>query len=117
MPTFIETKFFSADWDRFGLKDDDLRAIQQAIGDDHTTGDVVRGTNGVRKFRMARRGAGKSGGFRVFYAAFPSYETVILVGLLSKNEEANISPADRNIMADAVVRYERALKRQREERS
>jgi len=117
MPTFIETKPFTLDWDRFQLQDDDLRTIQQAIGNDPTCGDVVRGTNGVRKFRMARRGSGKSGGFRVFYAAFPDYETVFLVGLLSKHEEGNITAADRKIMASAVALYAKALKKRREERT
>lgn len=116
-PRFIQTKPFSSNWDRLGLKDDDLRAVESTIADNFAIGDVVKGTNGVRKLRIPRRGAGKSGGFRVFYVAFPEYGTVFLVGLLSKNEEGNITAADRNAMAATVAGYERALKKQNGEKS
>ncbi|MCX7977889.1 MAG: hypothetical protein N2578_02685 [Bdellovibrionaceae bacterium] len=49
------------------------REIENAILDNPEIGDVVPGTSGVRKFRMAdeSRGKGKRGGIRVLFLDLP----------------------------------------------
>jgi len=50
---------------------------------------------GVRKFRFARSGADKSGGFRVIHVFSPEAGTpVILITVFAKNEKANLSKAE-----------------------
>jgi len=50
---------------------------------------------GVRKFRFARVGSGKSGGYRVIHAFSPEDGTpVILITVFAKNEKANLSKAE-----------------------
>jgi mRNA-degrading endonuclease RelE of RelBE toxin-antitoxin system len=71
MHTVIETPGFLRDAAAAGLTDDKRRAMVAAIADDPTRGDVMAGTGGARKVRLAGRGKGKSGGYRVvtYYAA------------------------------------------------
>jgi len=50
---------------------------------------------GVRKFRFARTGSGKSGGYRVIHVFSPEDGTpVILITVFAKNEKANLSKAE-----------------------
>ena len=52
--------------------------------------------SGVRKFRFARAGAGKSGGYRVIHFFAPEREDVpiFLITAFAKNEKANLTPAE-----------------------
>ena len=51
------------------LGDEEFRALQNALLENPTAGDVIEGTSGLRKVRHAdaRRGKGKRGGLRVIY--------------------------------------------------
>ena len=59
-------------------------------------GVVMQGTGGLRKMRFAYEGRGKSGSVRVCYVDFVSLDTVYLVTAFSKNQQANLSKAERN---------------------
>jgi hypothetical protein len=66
MYTFIELPIFSrlvADY----FTDAELAELQVALANNPTLGDVVQGTQGVRKVRWSRKGMGKHGGVRVLY--------------------------------------------------
>lgn len=62
----------------------------------NTMGDVIVGTGGARKIRIAGRGKGKTGGYRVITCYVAQDIPVFLLALISKGERANISQADRN---------------------
>ena len=62
------------------------------LAENPTAGDIMEGTGGVRKVRWARRGGGKSGGFRVIYYY---YSEVIP---FEKSAKANLSAAEKNEM-------------------
>jgi hypothetical protein len=77
-----------------GLTADEHSAIVDSIASNPTTGDEVRGSGGVRKVRVAGRGKGKSGGYRIMTAYFGPAVPVYLLALLSKGERANYSNAE-----------------------
>ena len=61
-------------------------------------GDLLPGTGGCRKVRIAGRGKGKSGGYRVV-TFFGGYGVpVFLLTVFSKGERANLSHAERNAL-------------------
>lgn len=60
------------------------------------------GTGGVRKFRFARTGAGKSGGFRVISYYHDEGLPVFLLTVFGKNEKDNLTKAERNALAGLV---------------
>lgn len=95
--TFVESSAFTSKLRKLNAGDL-LRVIQKAILDDPEVGAIVKGSGGVRKFRVAKEGVGKSGGYRVFYLDLPQLGVTHLLALLSKNEKENISPADKNEM-------------------
>ena len=50
---------------------------------------------GVRKFRFAREGGGKSGGYRVIHFFSPEGDMpIFLITVFAKNEKANLTPAE-----------------------
>ena len=64
--TFIETKLFTRVIDEY-LSDDELAALQTYLATNPESGDVVKGSGGVRKLRWSAPGRGKRGGIRVIY--------------------------------------------------
>ncbi len=96
MQTVIQTPTFLADAKAAGVEDDEREAIVAAIAADPQAGDVIPGTGGARKVRIAGRGKGKSGGYRVitFYAA--EDVPVFLLALVSKGQRTDLSQAERN---------------------
>jgi hypothetical protein len=92
----IETQTFLKDADEAGIAEEDRLAIVNLIAADPTQGDLMSGTGGVRKLRVAGRGKGKSGGYRIvtYYAA--ADVPVLLLAVIDKGERANLSKAERN---------------------
>src|SRR6185436_20965834 len=66
------------------------------------SGDLMQGTGGVRKLRWARGGRGKSGGVRVIYYFHSGAMPLYLLSVFGKNEQANLSRAERNELAGFV---------------
>jgi hypothetical protein len=81
------------------------RQIENEILDNPEVGDMVSGTGGVRKFRLADegRGKGKRGGIRVFYLDLPHVEKAHLLFLLRKGEAEDLTTSEKKIIRDLVV--------------
>ena len=62
-------------------------------------GVLLQGTGGIRKLRWKREGTGKSGGVRVIYYFHSEQYPLFLLTLFGKSEKANISKAERNMLA------------------
>lgn len=79
--------------------------IENAILANFEVGDVVPGTSGVRKFRLAdeSRGKGKRGGIRVFYLDLPHVGKTHLLFLLKKSEAADISSDEKKMIRELVA--------------
>ncbi|WDU60980.1 hypothetical protein LRS56_19250 [Pseudomonas poae] len=63
---FIESLAFTEDFAAL-LSDESYSEFQGFLAENPTAGDVIQGTNGLRKIRWAAQGKGKSGGVRVIY--------------------------------------------------
>jgi hypothetical protein len=109
--SFIELPVFSRRWDRLGLTDTDLEALQVAIMLRPKGGDVIEGTGGLRKLRFAPRESDKrkSGSLRVCYAYFEQVATVVLGLVYGKGEKDNLTAEDKVTLSVAVRRVEAAL--------
>lgn len=65
-------------------------------------GDVMEGTGGIRKLRWGRGNRGKSGGVRVIYYYHDDRIPLYLLTVFGKNEQANLTKAERNDLAKLV---------------
>jgi hypothetical protein len=102
---------FALKWRRYGLKDEDLRALESLLMSNPTGGAVMQGTAGLRKIRFAPPSwhTGKSGATRVCYATFPEHARVYLVTLFAKAEKANLTQRERRQVASLLTEIGKAL--------
>ncbi|MBQ9604970.1 MAG: type II toxin-antitoxin system RelE/ParE family toxin [Firmicutes bacterium] len=108
--SFIILNEFDRQWKNLKLNDDDLRQLQLELLRDPKAGDVIQGTNGIRKLRFALD-AGKSGGARVIYVDYTLIETIVLLTAYGKNEKDNLSKSERNNLKKLNnILYERLKK-------
>ena len=109
---FVMMPEFDRQWHKMGLSDEELRQLQETLLQNPKAGDVIRGTNGLRKIRIAFEGQGKSGSGRVAYVDFTVHETIYLITAYPKNVKDNLSKAERNQIAKMIVRLEHGLREQ-----
>lgn len=118
MQTVVETPTYLAIASK--LFDEEERAeIVVLVAAHPECGDVIRGTGGFRKLRVARKGMGKSGAARVVYIWRNERFPVFLAAVFPKNEKENLSMAERNALkkrADSIFEnYGSSMKTQFEQ--
>jgi hypothetical protein len=93
------------------LMDEEERAAMEfflaCAPEDHP---VIAGAGGFRKARWARRGRGKSGGFRVIYFFVAQPDRVYLASIYAKSRKQTLSAADQNVLAKLGAQIKGALK-------
>jgi len=119
--TVIETQAYLRDAGRVGMSEGDRLNAVKAIAADPLIGDLIEGTGGVRKFRLAGRGKGKSGGYRIITYFGGEDVPVFILAALSKGETANLTKAERNelkmIVSSIAEDYRTGMKVKPESRS
>lgn len=98
METVIETHAFQAAAKAGRMTEAELNAAITLIATNPLAGDVIVGSGGCRKVRVAGRGFGKSGGYRIV-TYYVTSRGVFLVYLLSKGDRQNFSDAEIAQMA------------------
>lgn len=95
---FIESKIFSKQVRE--LSAEVLTSIQSDLVRNPECGDIVKGTHGVRKARVAAPGLsrGKSGSYRYLYLYLEHAGRIHLLYLFSKGDQANLSPDQTRII-------------------
>ena len=99
MRTVVETPGYLVSAKSAGIPDAVRAEIVTAVARNPEAGDLMVGSGGLRKFRFARPGGGKSGGFRVLTYSISDDLPVFLIGVFGKNQKANLSSAERNELA------------------
>lgn len=89
--TVAETAVFTGSAAKAGMTDEEREAAIQQIAADPTSGDMIVGSGGIRKVRVAGRGKGRSGGYRIATAYLNSERPVYLLFVLSKGRAANFT--------------------------
>ena len=97
--TVIETPSFLRDSKKH-LTDEERKDVISLLAYNPGIGDLIQGTGGVRKVRWARERGGKSGGFRIIYFYHSPGVPLFVLNLFAKNEQANLSQADRNALKE-----------------
>ena len=77
----------------------DAELIINYLAEHPKAGDLMQGTGGIRKPRWAKNSKGKSGGVRVIYYFHNESMPLFLLSLFGKNEKANLSHSERNLLA------------------
>lgn len=91
------------------IDDAGQRAIEAELCGNPKAGDIVAGTGGVRKLRVALPGRGKRGGARLIYFYRERRGRVYLILLYPKGRKDSLTIAERNEMRKltAILEEER----------
>jgi hypothetical protein len=103
--TVIRTPTFLSDAKAAGLSDDEQNDIVSEISKSPTAGALMEGTGGCRKLRFAGKGKGKRGGFRTVHYFAGDDVPVLLLALIDKGEDKNLSKAERNELRIELAGY------------
>ena len=71
---------------------------------------VIPGAGGFRKARWARRGKGKSGGYRVIYFLLAGPGRIYMAAIYSKTRRETLSATDEAVLAKLAAQIKRAAK-------
>jgi hypothetical protein len=94
---FIETSVFTRRVIEL-LDDETYAAFQRQLVVNPSIGDVIEGSGGVRKARVASKGHGKRGGARVIYYHFVSASQIALLMIYAKNEQHDLTHDERKAL-------------------
>lgn len=98
MQTVVETAAFQKAAAKVGLKEDEVSAIVEMLARDPEAGEMIPGSGGCRKVRVAGRGKGKSGGYRLITYYGGKVIPVYLLTIYSKGDRVNLSDQQVNAM-------------------
>ena len=90
---FIETPTFTRQIQSMAT-DDELKELQRTLIAKPDKGDLVQGTGGLRKIRMALGHKGKRGGARVIYF-LATAEVIYLILAYPKSIKDNLTPTEK----------------------
>jgi hypothetical protein len=110
--TVVETPSYLDDAERL-LSSDERKAVVDRLAADPTCGVVVPGGGGIRKVRFGFGARGKSGGARIIYLFSGADLPVFILAVFAKNEKANLSASERNVLTKMVAAMVEDYRRQK----
>ncbi len=91
---FVESTIFEKYRDEY-LSDEEYRLFQAELMLNPKQGDVIQGTGGLRKIRVASKGKGKRGGSRIIYYFLDEKRRFYLLTIYGKNEMSDLNANQR----------------------
>ncbi len=107
--TVVETPDYLSDAKHAGMTDADRERALRTYAATPDLGEEIVGSGGVRKGRVAGRGKGKSGGYRVVSVYLDESIPVYLIGVLSKGDRETFTDAEvkqfKSVTAEMKAAY------------
>ena len=94
----IETPMYLRTAARLRLSQTERDEIVDHIARNPTAGQIMPGTGGARKIRLAGRGKGKSGGFRIITFFGGIDIPVFLLSVYAKAQKIDMTQSERNAL-------------------
>lgn len=102
--TFIETPVFTKQLEDL-LSDDEYALFQRFLIASPEAGDVIPGTDGLRKVRWSAGGKGKRGGVRVIYYHVHREQQIRLLLIYKKGVKDDLSPQEKALLREIKARW------------
>jgi hypothetical protein len=87
------------------LDDSDYARVQAWLAEHPDAGDLIEGTGGLRKIRVAMATRGKSGGARVIYYHFVARSHIALLLIYTKNEQDDLTADQRRLLGKVIQNW------------
>ena len=99
MQTVAETQSFISAAKAEGMTTQEIKLVIDTLAETPDAGELIVGSGGCRKVRIAGKGKGKSGGYRVVTVFGGGHMPVYLISVLAKGSRSNFSPTEVSAMA------------------
>ena len=104
---FVQTHVFTKQA-KLLFSDDELRVLESDLIRNPELGDLIQGTGGLRKVRVATGHGGKSGGSRVIYLLAHT-EKVYFILAYGKNKKDTLTDAEKAVLKKLAQRLKEEL--------
>jgi hypothetical protein len=98
MQTVVETPAFQRSAAQAGMSEQEVTQLIDYLAANPDCGDEIKGTGGCRKLRVAGRGKGKSGGYRVITFFSGTAIPLFLFYAYSKADRDDLGGKQRNAL-------------------
>jgi hypothetical protein len=95
MHTVVETPEFLRAAKKAGMTAAEREAAVLLLAEHPEAGEMIEGSGGARKVRIAREGKGKSGGYRVVTYYQDAATPVFLLTVISKGQRSDLTAAQK----------------------
>ena len=95
---FVESKLFTKLLPDY-MDDDEYRLFQQTLLMRPEIGDLIQGTNGLRKVRWRIKGKGKRGGIRMIYYFLSSHLRFYMLTIYAKGQVTDLKADEKKALA------------------
>ena len=112
MHTVVETPAYLASAKEEGMTAAEMKAVVDMIAANPEAGALIVGSGGCRKVRVAGKGKGKSGGYRVVTYYCTDNVPAYLLAVLAKGSRANFTRTECKALAKVAKRIANAAKKQ-----
>lgn len=113
MQTVVEMPEFIRCAKKLGISEEEHEDIIDDLSSNPDAGDEIPGTGGMRKLRVAAKGRGKSGGYRIITFFTGIDVPVFLITMYAKNKKENITDKEKKIMKTLSGSIENAYRRKK----
>jgi len=100
----IETSVFSRLIQEL-MSDEEYGFLQEALITRPESGDLIKGSNGLRKIRWKLEGQGKRGGVRVIYYWVTADDQIRMLYVYRKSKQADLTPEQIAILKSIVEKW------------
>jgi len=104
MHTVVETPVFIRSAAQAGMTETELYEIRTLLAENPAAGDLMPGTGGARKIRIAAKGKGKNGGYRVITFYTGKNIPVFLLDVYAKGQKIDLSQEEKNTLRRLLQR-------------
>ena len=87
------------------MSDEDYRALQEALITRPESGDVIKGSGGLRKIRWKLEGQGRRGGIRVIYYWVTANDQFRMLYVYRKSKQADLTTDQLATLKSIVERW------------
>ena len=86
------------------LADDEYRKLQNHLVKNPKSGDVIKGSGGLRKLRWKIEGRGKSGGIRNIYYYHEESHLILMIFVYQKSKTSDLTPKQIEILRKTFIK-------------
>lgn len=85
------------------LTDDEYNELQNYLVKEPTSGDIIKGSGGLRKLRWKLKRSGKSGGIRNIYYYIQDKQQIYMIYVYQKNRQADLTQKQIRLLKKAFL--------------